>query len=90
MLCACMQAMLDCGGKVELTADEFLTAAATCMTVEAAAQKQELAPDIVKELEALSAAMAKDKVKGIQVSIMHAAEGSETYFASNRRGSAMF
>jgi hypothetical protein len=61
-----MQAMLDCGGKVELTADEFLTAATTCMAVEGAVQRQELAPDTVRELQSLSAAIVRDKV-GVEV-----------------------
>lgn len=57
------QSMLDLGGDVDLTPEEFLNAAKQCMGVEADVQNQELPQDVLKHLKQLSLAVAKDKVR---------------------------
>jgi hypothetical protein len=59
-----MQGMVDCGGDVTLTPDEFLSAAQQCMAIEKAVQRQELGPEIVRELEALSVGLSRSMVRG--------------------------
>lgn len=58
--------MLDCGGDaVTLTPEEFVTAAKQCMAAEAEAATGAVSPDLRRELEAVSLALARarDRVR---------------------------
>lgn len=57
-----MQAMLDCGGEVRLTMEQFLTAAKQCMEAEADAHQRGPPSDVVRVLERLSDYVAANKV----------------------------
>jgi hypothetical protein len=58
----CTQGMVDCGGDVTLTPEEFLSAAQQCLAIEKAVQRQELGAEIVRELEALSLKLSRSMV----------------------------
>lgn len=54
--------MLDCGGDVSLTSDEFLAAAKQCMAVEAEAQKGQVPRDVAQALKSISQFVMRRRV----------------------------